>query len=360
MSTAPQRPPATDAAEVTATAAGSWPGTDAPEAARIFLGELGDPHLPPLAELPDRGPGADPVGRTAALLVDLPVDIQTFGWRLVDRPGAEHRRAVSLLASDINVLADVAGAGEAPPAALKVQVLGPLTLAASLYLHQGERALLDYGARRDLADSLAAGLGVHLAKVAAAVPGARLSVQVDEPDVARVLDGAVPTASGYRTLRALPVEELRRSWALVLDAARAAGAAEIAVNLAGGTAGTPGWRTALAEALAGSADAIAVPLAPLDPGHWELLAGGIEGGKRLWAGVVPAQVPAPGKLRPVSGIVDQVMRPWRAIGLPAAALAGLRVTPDAGLETLSPAQARAVLTRSTDTARALNDVLAGA
>jgi hypothetical protein len=48
------------------------PGTDPAEAMRIILGEL--PELPHLAELPARGAGADLTGRTAGLLVDLPVE----------------------------------------------------------------------------------------------------------------------------------------------------------------------------------------------------------------------------------------------------------------------------------------------
>ena len=43
------------------------PGTDPAEAMRVIAGEL--PDFPYLAELPDRGPGADLTGRTAALLV---------------------------------------------------------------------------------------------------------------------------------------------------------------------------------------------------------------------------------------------------------------------------------------------------
>ena len=52
-----------------ATGIGSMPGTNPAEAMRVIAGELPDfPHLP---ELPDRGPGADLTGRTAALLVDI-------------------------------------------------------------------------------------------------------------------------------------------------------------------------------------------------------------------------------------------------------------------------------------------------
>jgi hypothetical protein len=160
-----------DNVRASATALGPWPGTDPAEANRIIRGELGDPHLPFLPELPDRGVGSDAVGRTGALLVDLALDVQPHGWRLVDRPGKDASRATSALSTDINILADIAGAEDVSAKELKIQLLGPMSLAANLHLHSGERALLDYGARRDIAESLAAGVGEHLRRIAVAVPG---------------------------------------------------------------------------------------------------------------------------------------------------------------------------------------------
>jgi methionine synthase II (cobalamin-independent) len=335
--------------EVFATGLGGWPGTDMPEAVRITRGELGHPHLPYLPELPDRGVGADPIGRTAAILVELPVDVQPFGWRLVDRPGADHRRAVSLLNSDINVLADMAGAEEQRAPALKVQLTGPLTLAASIFLHQGERALLDYGARRDVADSLAAGLAAHVAKLREAVPGARLMLQLNEPEVVRVLAGTIPTASGYHTLRAVSGSEVLQVWQRVIDAARRAGVAEVVLSL-------PGSTPPLQTVFDAGADGVALPLATLGTADWEHLAVALEAGRQLWAGVLPVRdgVVSP----PVSKLVETILRPWRGIGLTARGLAAVRLTPATGLEVLSPAAARAALTVLTDTARALNDVMA--
>ena len=107
-------PQAAQPEQVTATALGTWPGEDPVEAARIIRGELGSPHLPFLAELPDRGVGSDALGRTASLLVDLSVDVQPYGWRIVDRPGKDFRRARSALSTDINILADVIGAEDTP------------------------------------------------------------------------------------------------------------------------------------------------------------------------------------------------------------------------------------------------------
>ena len=124
-----------------ATGIGSLPGEDPAEAVRIVLGEL--PDLPHLPELPARGPGADMAGRGAALLVDLPVDLQPSGWRLVDRPGRDPRRSLDLLARDVDALEEAAE-GYAGP--LKLQVAGPWTLAATMELHYGDKAVSDPGA----------------------------------------------------------------------------------------------------------------------------------------------------------------------------------------------------------------------
>src|SRR2546429_9719991 len=76
-----------------ATGIGSLPGTDIREAVRTVFGELPLPYLP---ELPDRGPGADLVGRTAGLLVDLPVDLYMARWRVGSRAGQANRRIADL------------------------------------------------------------------------------------------------------------------------------------------------------------------------------------------------------------------------------------------------------------------------
>lgn len=314
------------------------------EAARIIRGELGSPHLPFLAELPDRGVGSDALGRTAALLVEMAVDVQPYGWRLVDRPGKDFRRAASALSTDINVLADVAGAEDTPAPELKVQLLGPLGLAAGLHLHNGERALIDYGARRDIADSLAAGVGGYLSRISSAVPGARLVVQVDEPDIAAVLAGTIPTSSGYRTLRAVGGQEVTESWQVVIEALREAGAAEIVISV-------PEIEAPIDRIMAAGADGVAVPLRALTTRQWEQLATAVEAGKRIWAGALDV---SRGTLPRVADIVESVWRPWHELGLPASSLGSIRVTPSAGLAGHTPATATAVLGRLTQVADGLN------
>lgn len=330
--------------EVTATGLGPWPGEDPVEAARIIRGELGSPHLPFLAELPDRGVGSDALGRTAALLVEMAVDVQPYGWRLVDRPGKDFRRAASALSTDINVLADVAGAEDTPAPELKVQLLGPLSLAAGLHLHNGERALIDYGARRDIAASLAAGVDGYLSRISSAVPGARLVVQLDEPDIAAVLAGTIPTSSGYRTLRSVGGQEVTESWQEVIDALRAAGAAEIVVSV-------PEIEAPIERIISAGADGIAVPLKALTSRQWEQLAAAVEAGKRIWAGVLDG---GRGTLPKVPDVVESVWRPWHQLGLPASSLGSIRVTPTGGLAGNTPATAMAVLGRLTQVADGLN------
>lgn len=341
---------APDPGQVTATALGPWPGEDPVEATRIVRGELGSPHLPFLPEFPDRGVGSDALGRTASLLVELAVDVQPYGWRIVDRPGKDLMRARSALATDINVLADVIGAEDTPGADLKIQLRGPLSLAAGLHLHNGERALIDYGARRDIAASLAAGVGSYLTRVASAAPGVRLVVQIDEPEIASVLAGTIPTSSGYRTLRSVPGQEATDSWRLVIEALRAAGAVEIVLSV-------PEVEAPFDRILAAGADGIAVPLRALTSRQWEQLAGAVEGGKRLWAGAL--DVSGPAALPRVADVVETLWRPWRQLGLPASTLGAVRVTPSAGLAQHSPSSATAVLSRLTQVADGLNQLALG-
>ena len=79
----------------TATGTGSWPGSAPREAAEIVVGELhGLPHL---VELPARGVGADLIGRSGALLVDIALDTVPRGYRIATGRRAATRRAHSTL-----------------------------------------------------------------------------------------------------------------------------------------------------------------------------------------------------------------------------------------------------------------------
>src|SRR6185312_13656261 len=135
------------------------PGTDIHEAARTMIGEL--PQLPYLPELPGRGAGADLIGRTAALLVDLAVELVPSGYRVTARPGRDHRRGVDLLRTDLDALEEAVDSAGARPAVVKVQAAGPWTLTSEIELRTGHKVLTDTGALREFAASLAEGLRAH-------------------------------------------------------------------------------------------------------------------------------------------------------------------------------------------------------
>ena len=193
------------------------PGTNPAEAMRVIAGEL--PDFPYLPELPDRGPGADLTGRTAALLVDIPVELTPRGWRLAERPGRDLARARSMLSTDLDVLEEALDGFRGP---VKIQLCGPWTLAATLELPRTMNvAIADPGAVADLTASLAEGAAAFAADVAKRVPGARLVVQFDEPALPAVAEGSVPTASGLSRLAAVEADPLRERLEQVLASTHA-------------------------------------------------------------------------------------------------------------------------------------------
>lgn len=323
-----------------ASGVGSWPGTRSREAVVAVRDLLGDgiPHLP---ELPARGVGADMIGRTAALLEGLHVETQPYGWRFADRPGHDEGRAAAFLREDLDELAEAYDGWTGP---LKVQVTGPWTLGASIELPRGERAVADHGARRDLVGSLAEGLRGHIADVERLVPGAEVVVQVDEPGLPAVLEGRLPTASGYGTLRAVDRSEVRDGLREVLAAAGEritvvhCCADEVPVKL-------------LRES---GARALSLDTSLLDGVSWEQVAEAVEAGVTLWAGTVPT---AGGDWRSAR---DRLVGAWQRIGLPTPALAHLVVTPACGLAGASPPSSAVATVRTTvDVATALSDLAAG-
>lgn len=311
-----------------ATAIGSLPGTDPAEAARLTLGEL--PELPYLPELPARGPGAEMIGRTAALLVDLPVEVASTGWRLTARPGRDLRRARDLLARDLDGL-EAAASGFA--GVLKVQATGPWTMAAALELPSGHRAVSDYGAARELAGSLAEGLRQHLADVRARVPQARLVLQLDEPSLSAVLAGRVPTPSGYGTVRAVDRPVVRDALAGVLAVADPGARV---VHDCGAAPPVALFREA-------GADAVSIDVGVLDAPRLDAVAEIIDGGGSLWAGVVPS-VDSPVNS---ADAYQRLRRLWSDLGFggsPGAMAAALVPTPTCGLAGATPDHARRAMT----------------
>jgi methionine synthase II (cobalamin-independent) len=338
------------------------PGTNPAEAMRVIVGEL--PDFPHLAELPDRGPGADLTGRTAALLVDMPAEVTPRGWRLAKRPGRDLARARSMLASDLDVLEEVLQGFTGP---VKIQLCGPWTLAATLELtHTMNVALADPGAVADLTASLAEGAAAHAADVAKRVPGAKLVVQFDEPALPSVIAGLVPTQSGLSRLAAVEADTVQDRLSQVLAA-------------------TPGYTLVHCCATTvpfgiiqrAGADGFAFDLSQLRRGEEDGVAEAAEAGMGVLVGAVPA-MPEAGTGRTAGGAgsdrasginpadgsdearqtAERVIRLWQRLGLPlATGPEQMVITPACGLAGASPAYARAALTRCREAASMLPELI---
>jgi methionine synthase II (cobalamin-independent) len=339
------------------------PGTNPAEAMRVIAGELSEfPHLP---ELPDRGPGADLTGRTAALLVDIPVEVSPRGWRLAEHPGRDVNRARSMLSSDLDVLEEVL---DGYRGLVKVQLCGPWTLAATLELPRTLNvAIADPGAVADLTASLAEGAAAHVAEIAKRLPGAQVAVQFDEPALPAVAGGEVPTASGFSRLRPVEAEMLRDRLAQVLEAVK-------------GYTVVHSCATAVPFGLIRTAGADALSFDPgqLRRGEEDGIAEAAEAGLGLLIGAVPAvqepdigtrasggaqQLP-PGPTGPGDGsaearqTAERVIRLYHRLGLPLATCPDqVVITPACGLAGASPAYARAALTRCREAASMLAELI---
>jgi methionine synthase II (cobalamin-independent) len=323
----------TDAVWGPASGVGSLPGTEPAEALRLVTGEL--PEFPYVPELPARGPGADLIGRSAALLVDLAVDLTPAGWRLVSRPGLDLQRARELLQRDLDAVHEVAE-GYAGP--LKVQAAGPWTLAAGLERTRGERAIVDSGARRDLAQSLAEGLSAHVAAVAARVPGARVVVQLDEPSVPAVLQGSLPTASNFGTLPPLEASLVEQELAAVV----ATLPAPVVVHCCAPRAPLELFRAAGAAGLSFDLGLVQ---------DLDAVGAAVEAGAHLLPGVVPGTDIA---LPTAKATASRVQAWWRELGFPADQLAdAVTLTPACGLAGASARYAREAMAYVREAARYL-------
>jgi len=302
------------------------PGDDVRESLRVIRGEVGDFVFVP--ELPVRGPHAGMIGRALAVLDGLEADLQPAGWRLGVGSGRDLGRARSLLAEDLDVAEELLADHAGP---VKVQVTGPLTLAAQVERARGDKLVGDHGARRELAESLAEGLTTHVADIRRRFGRAKqVVVQIDEPSIVAVLGGGIPTASGFSRHRTVQLPEADALLRRVVDAIIDADARPVVHSCA---ADVP---VALLAGAGFAAVSFDVGLAEPDDSWSEVF----EAGTDLWPGVVPstdAQVTDTELGRRVERFFDR-------LGFDEDAYAPRTVvTPTCGLAGASPAWARRAL-----------------
>ena len=322
-----------------ATGVGSMPGEDIDAALGVVADAL--PDLPHLPELPARGAGSDMIGRTAARLVDLHVDLQPAGWRLVARPGLDEMRAVDRLDRDLDALVPALPGYDGD---FKLQLTGPWTLAATLELARGGKAVADPGACRDLAASLAEAAREHLADVARRLPAARLVLQLDEPALPAVLAGSVPTESGFGRVAAVEPQAVREGLATVLDAV----GVPVVVHCCA---------TAPPVGLLADAGAAAVSVDMTQRLDLDEAGALVEANVALWLGVVPTL--GPGVPPTVRAVLAPVREMWRRLTFaPERLAASVVLTPACGLAGASDGWSRTALRLVAQSARALAEAAA--
>ena len=325
---------------------GSLPGTDIVEALKVVIDEHTDfMYLP---ELPNRGPGADMIGRTGALLstvaADLAIETTPTGWKFADAPGTHVRRAQSWLNEDLERLEERVGAADVR---LKVQLTGPITLASTIALQRGERAIADPGAVRDIALAHREVVTAHIRDVRRRLPGAVVTLQIDEPAMDGAIRGVLPRQSGFGKLRALESTVVLDIHTRIATAISEAGATPWLHSCA------PNWPLELV--LKAGYRGISGDFSLLTDADEDALGTAIERDVTIAAGVIPTHDAALGS-KPASEVaaVTPIRLRYKRLGLESR-LAGVVVTPTCGLGNVTWKSALVAIARLHAAARLLEE-----
>lgn len=313
-----------------ATGVGSWPGSSARDAAEVVVGELH--QLPHLVELPNRGVGADLIGRAGAILVDIAIDTVARGYRIASGRQSVTRRATSLLDEDVDALeeawetAGLRGSGRT----VKMQAPGPVTLAAHLELPGGHRAITDPGAVRDLASSLAEGVAGLRAQLMRRLE-TPVVVQFDEPSLPAALAGRLTGVTSLSPVH--PVDEAMVG--ALLDQCVAVVGGEVALHSC--AAGLP-WKLLQRSMIT----AISIDVHTLTTADLDGVGEFVESGRTVLLGAVP--VAPPGDAPAAAQIATTVAGVTDRLGFGRAVLRDrIGVTPVCGLAAATPAWARTAI-----------------
>ncbi|WP_349827447.1 hypothetical protein [Brevibacterium litoralis] len=345
-----------------AATTGVWPGDEPRLAASDGFDVLADAHVPvPLMSTPAEGDtrwAADLTGLAVQFLDGMPVDRTTRGWRLArgssPRSAADLRVETSRFRRTLDALGEY---GEGFAGRFLLTLPGPWELLHALDLPGGNPALSDPGARRDVVQAYAAGvlgLRAEFGRLFGRGTSGRgdevLRLRLREDHLDAILTGTVPTASGLRTLPAVPDLQvaaglrsfLARCGADPLLSLPRAGFFEIAgkriphgrfaaevLPAPPDTAEMGTARSALDETPAEASVAsgtdrpgLVVPLHTLDDHGWEQLAVLVEEGRGVWVGLPAGAGDRPGE---VSHWTRSVSVPWGRIGMGTTGLRDLGV-----------------------------------
>ena len=213
---------------------GVVPGVSSQEAAHVIAGECAEAPFVPL--LPSRGPGADPIGRTGAIIAlissDFAIETVPTGWRLTSVPGRDISRGQGFLSSDLDAMEEQFHQADST---LTISITGPVTWAASVEDPRGEKLIRDHGALREVTSALTNSIAELLEQLRRRFPSIELFVQIDEPLVMSAVTGAIPTASSLHTYVALDPQRLIGLWEPMFTTIGASGS-RYGINASGGSA----------------------------------------------------------------------------------------------------------------------------
>ena len=315
-----------------ATGIGSMPGIDSREATNIVVGEFG--AVPHVVELPSRGPGGDPVGRTAAMLagVDRTFEVETTvrGWRLGHTGQAALRRARAWLSEDLDSFEEYAASHQGP---VKVHMLGPWSTAARIEDAAGESLIRDHGAVAEISGAAVEAASELTARVQRAVPDGQVIVHIEEPELSRVLDGRVPMSSGRLFHRAVEPAVVQAHLSIIVNAVVAANAVACVRCAA------PGAPVELMLGTGARIIGIDIEQPMRSASAHESLLGAWESGVGLLLSCVPAQIDVS---RSDTGVSAPLRRLMERAGF-AQVPSNVAISPTSGLAHLSPEGARTVM-----------------
>ncbi len=314
---------------------GSLPGADVAGGVRYALEASSLPWLP---EFPARGPWAGMIGRTLGMLEGIGASLLAGEWSFTAVSGVDQRRARATMRDDLDVLEENA---QGLTGSLRVTAAGPWTLAASTLLPRGGHVVGDAVARRDLAQSLAVGVGELREEIERRLPAVTVALQVDEPALPAVLEGGIRTESGYARYAAIEKEEVVGALSGLQGDVLHCCAPGLDPSVAVGEHGA-GFRAL-------SLDAALLTRADLD--RWGPL---LEAGKELWLGCADARTP---RAPHPDALTARVLRDLRPLGLGEVTAAAVVLTPSCGLASWPIDQVGPLFTALRTTADRLDEEL---
>jgi len=230
--------------------------------------------------------------------------------------------------------------------------VGAWTMAASVERPRGDRLLADFGARRDLGQSLAEGIGDLVGDLGRRLPRLELIIQIDEPGLPAVLAGGVPTASGFSKHRKIDVPEVSDGLELLATTLRK----NQGVNDPSADGGLPRlWLHSCARdvpvqlIMKAGFGGVALDLDQLSTADWDVVGQAMTDGLWLGAGALPTTTPT--RAATPDAIAQRVLRAMRTLGLEPDAAGRMIITPACGLagfDRASAVQALRVVRKAAD------------